>query len=74
MSGNVGGVRKDTYVEADTKTARALTFDMLSEIYGNQIDLRDECAARLEACTAKFQNKKSFSLMNYLFTFLLKFK
>jgi len=73
MSGSVGGVQKDTYTDADERTGKALTWDMLKEIHDNQIKIRDNCAERLESCTAKFQelrDKKPFSLMNYLLFFL----
>ena len=46
---NGSGIKKETFLEADEHTQRALTFDLLSEIYKNQ-------CVQLEACDNRFKS------------------
>jgi len=53
------GVKKETYVNADEKTTKALTFDMLDSM-GARIDEMVTChKSQVEECKGKFNKIKN---------------
>jgi len=55
------GVKKETYIEADDKTTKALTFDILDNLYGKVEDLTGCMNEQVKTCNGRFkglENKK----------------
>ena len=57
------GISRDTYMNSDPKTGRALTYDMLSEIRSIQLNIQNSCGDKRSACDIrikKLEKKKIF--------------
>ena len=55
------GIKKETYVNADEKTTKALTFDLLDKLYEKHQETQEIHKIHLEVCNARFdclENKK----------------
>ena len=48
------GVKKDTYVNADEETTKALTFDLLDNLYTKLSDTAEFQARQIETCNGRF--------------------
>ena len=63
MPNEFDGISRETYMNSDPQTGRALTYDMLSEIRSIQLDIKSGCSSRNSACDARFkkiERKKVF--------------
>lgn len=54
MANEFDGVAKSTYVDADERTYRALSYDILAEIKKSQMDMKCHCGQREKICEEKF--------------------
>ena len=68
------GIKKETYVEADEKTTKALTYDLLSKVYDKVENLQSMHAGHLETCDVRFHKlenrKRHDTRISGLFGFL----
>lgn len=53
------GITKDTYVNADSKTTKALTYDMLNDIGKSIEDMKKVHVEHLEVCNKRFKGLES---------------
>ena len=56
MSNEFDGISRDTYMNSDPQTGRALTYDMLSEIRTIQLSIVESSNSRI----SKLEKKKIF--------------
>lgn len=53
------GVKKETYVNADEKTTKALTFDLLNKLYELAEERTKQHIEHLEKCNGRFKKIES---------------
>lgn len=53
------GIKKQTYVEADEKTTKALTFDLLNKLYEMAEERTKQHTEHLEVCSTRFKKLES---------------
>ena len=49
------GIKKETYVEADEKTTKALTFDLIENLFTKLNETSEFHVKHLETCGARFK-------------------
>ena len=49
------GISRDTYMNSEPKTGRALTYDMLSEIRSIQLNIQGSCGDKRSACDIRIK-------------------
>ena len=68
------GIKKETYVEADEKTTKALTYDLLSKVYDKVDNLQVIHTEHLQVCDGRFRKlenrKKHDTKVSAFFGFL----
>jgi len=63
MAKEFDGISRDTYMNSDPQTGRSLTYDMLAEIRSLQVDIKEGCSSKRDACNTRFEkieNRKKF--------------
>ena len=63
MPNEFDGISRETYMNSDPQTGRALTYDMLSEIRSIQLQIVDGCGSKRSECDIrikKLEKKKIF--------------
>lgn len=53
------GIKKETYVNADEKTTKALTFDLLNKLYEMAEERTKQHVEHLEICRTRFKKLES---------------
>lgn len=48
------GIKKETYVDADEKTTKALTFDLLDNLYRQMDKMTNGHDSHVEVCSVRF--------------------
>lgn len=60
------GIQKETYVDADERTTKALTFDMLNNLYDAVNSIRRCHEEHLERCEGRFKRLENKDKRNTL--------
>jgi len=55
MSKDFPGISRETYIKSDAPTGRSLTYDMLSDIRGHQLEIKTGCVSMQKSCGEKFE-------------------
>jgi len=55
MGKDFPGISRETYINSDAPTGRALTYDMLSDIRVHQLDIKKRCISSHEVCENRFK-------------------
>ena len=50
------GIKKETYVKADAKTTKALTFDLLDKLYELAADAKEIHIEHMKPCEERFKS------------------